>query len=255
MTIATPETVMFWFLAPVAVLAALGMLLVKKAVHSALLLAWVMITLAIFYIAQDALFLGIVQIVVYTGAVMMLFLFILMLVGVDSSDSLTETIPHLRGIAITAAVGFGGLIVALIGRATVGHPAMGLEQANAAGNVQALAQLLFSNYVWPFEVVSALLITAALGAMVLAHHQRTVAKPTQRDLSIARFRTGSLSDAAGLPGPGVFARHNAVDVPALLPDGTPAPTSISATLKARGDIKESGQFQLDEVDTTIVEEK
>jgi len=99
---------MFWVLAPISVIAALGMLLVKKAVHSALLLAWVMVTLAIFYIAQDAVFLGIVQIVVYTGAVMMLFLFILMLVGVDSSDSLTETIPGLRPIAITAAIGFGG---------------------------------------------------------------------------------------------------------------------------------------------------
>jgi NADH-quinone oxidoreductase subunit J len=255
MIIQTPEAVMFWILAPIAVLAALGMLLVKKAVHSALLLAWVMITLAIFYIAQDALFLGIVQIVVYTGAVMMLFLFILMLVGVDSSDSLKETITGLRPIAITAAIGFGGLMVSLIGRATLGHSAMGLAQANSAGNVQSLAQLLFSEYVWPFEVVSALLITAALGAMVLAHHQRTVARPTQRESAIARFRTGSLASAAGLPGPGVFARHNAVDVPALLPDGSPAPTSISATLKARGDMLESAQFQLDVVDTTVVEEK
>ena len=88
----TPEAVLFWILAPLAVVAALGMLFAKKAVHSALLLAWVMVTLAIFYIAQDALFLGIVQIVVYTGAVMMLFLFILMLVGVDSADSLVESI-------------------------------------------------------------------------------------------------------------------------------------------------------------------
>jgi NADH-quinone oxidoreductase subunit J len=255
MIIQTPEAVMFWILAPVAVLAALGMLLVKKAVHSALLLAWVMITLAIFYIAQDALFLGIVQIVVYTGAVMMLFLFILMLVGVDASDSLKETIPGLRPIAITAAVGFGGLLTSLIGRGVVGHSPIGLKDANAEGNVQALAHLLFSTYVWPFEVVSALLITAALGAMVLAHHQRTVARPTQRESAIARFRTGSLADAAGLPGPGVYARHNAVDVPALLPDGTPAPTSISATLKARGDMLESSQFQLDVVDTTVVEEK
>jgi NADH-quinone oxidoreductase subunit J len=255
MIIQTPEAVMFWVLAPIAVLAALGMLLVKKAVHSALLLAWVMITLAIFYIAQDALFLGIVQIVVYTGAVMMLFLFILMLVGVDSSDSLKETIPGLRPIAITAAIGFGGLLTSLIGRALVGHDAVGLDQANSAGNVQALAKLIFSTYVWPFEVVSALLITAALGAMVLAHHERTVARPTQRESAIARFRTGSLASAAGLPGPGVFARHNAVDVPALLPDGSPAPTSISATLKARGDMLESAQFQLDVVDTTVVEEK
>ena len=253
--IQTPEAVMFWVLAPLSVIAALGMLLVKKAVHSALLLAWVMITLAIFYIAQDALFLGIVQIVVYTGAVMMLFLFILMLVGVDASDSLTETISGLRPIAITAAVGFGGLFVSLIGRAKLGRDAVGLTAANANGNVEGLAQQLFSTYVWPFEVVSALLITAALGAMVLAHHQRSVARPTQREQSIARFRSGSLAGAAGLPSPGVYARHNAVDVPALLPDGSAAPTSISATLKARGDMLESRSFELGEVDNTVAEEK
>jgi NADH-quinone oxidoreductase subunit J len=250
-----PESVLFWIMGPLAVLAALGMLLVKKAVHSALLLAWVMITLAFFYIAQGALFLGIVQVVVYTGAVMMLFLFILMLVGVDASDSLTETIRGLRPIAITAALGFGGLMVSLIGRATLGRQPVGLEEANAAGNVQGLAQLLFSTYVWPFEVVSALLITAALGAMVLAHHQREVARPTQRDLSEQRFRTGSLATAAGLPGPGVFARHNAVDVPALLPDGTPAPASISETLRSRGDMIDSSQFQLDQINTEVTEEK
>mgnify|MGYP000979432373 CR=1 FL=1 len=253
--IQTPEAIMFWVLAPLSVIASLGMLLVKKAVHSALLLAWVMITLAIFYIAQDALFLGIVQIVVYTGAVMMLFLFILMLVGVDASDSLTETISGLRPIAITAAVGFGGLFVSLISRATLGRDAVGLKEANANGNVEGLAQQLFSTYVWPFEVVSALLITAALGAMVLAHHQRSVARPTQREQSIARFRSGSLAGAAGLPSPGVFARHNAVDVPALLPDGSAAPTSISATLKARGDMLESRSFELGEVDNTVAEEK
>jgi len=253
--IQTPETIMFWVLAPLSVIAALGMLLVKKAVHSALLLAWVMITLAIFYIAQDALFLGIVQIVVYTGAVMMLFLFILMLVGVDASDSLTETISGLRPIAITAAVGFGGLFVSLISRATLGRDAVGLKEANANGNVEGLAQQLFSTYVFPFEVVSALLITAALGAMVLAHHQRSVARPTQREQSIARFRSGSLAGAAGLPSPGVFARHNAVDVPALLPDGSAAPTSIWATLKARGDMLESRSFELGEVDNTVAEEK
>jgi len=250
-----PESVLFWIMGPLAVLAALGMLLVKKAVHSALLLAWVMITLAFFYIAQGALFLGIVQVVVYTGAVMMLFLFILMLVGVDASDSLTETIRGLRPIAITAALGFGGLMVSLIGRATLGREPVGLEEANAAGNVQGLAHLLFSTYVWPFEVVSALLITAALGAMVLAHHQREVARPTQRDLSEQRFRSGSLATAAGLPGPGVFARHNAVDVPALLPDGTPAPASISETLRTRGDMIDSSQFQLDQIKTEVTEEK
>ncbi|MFZ4124273.1 MAG: NADH-quinone oxidoreductase subunit J [Candidatus Planktophila sp.] len=250
-----PESILFWIMGPLAVIAALGMLLVKKAVHSALLLAWVMITLAFFYIAQGALFLGIVQIVVYTGAVMMLFLFILMLVGVDASDSLTETIRGLRPIAITAAIGFGGLMVSLIGRASLGRESVGLDAANAAGNVEGLAYQLFSTYVFPFEAISALLITAAMGAMVLAHHQREVPRSTQRDLSEQRFRTGSLATAAGLPGPGVFARHNAVDVPALLHDGTPAPASISETLRTRGDMIDSAQFQLDQINTEVRDEK
>jgi len=240
-----PEAILFWILAPLAVVSALGMLFVKKAVHSALLLAWVMVTLAIFYIAQDALFLGIVQIVVYTGAVMMLFLFILMLVGVDSSDSLVENIRGQRPASIAAAIGLGGLIISLISRANIGVETIGLQDANSMGNVQGLAQQLFTNYVWAFEVVSALLITAALGAMVLAHSTSTKSRTAQRDQSIARFRGASLATAAGLPSSGVFARHNAVDVPALLPDGSPAPTSISATLEARGDMLSSKPFELE----------
>jgi len=238
----TPEAVLFWVMSPMAVLAALGMLLVKKAVHSALLLAWVMITLAIFYIAEDALFLGIVQVVVYTGAVMMLFLFILMLVGVDSSDSLVENIKGQRPASILAAVGLAGLLLSLIARAVTHVESVGLTAANSNGNVQGIAQELFTRYVWAFEVVSALLITAALGAMVLAHSERKHA--SQRQLSVDRFRKGSLAQTAGLPASGVYARHNAVDVPALLPDGSSAPTSISPTLQARGDIIESAPFEL-----------
>jgi NADH-quinone oxidoreductase subunit J len=240
----TPEAALFYFLAPLSVIAALGMLVVKKAVHSALLLAWVMISLAIFYIAQDALFLGIVQVVVYTGAVMMLFLFILMLVGVDSSDSLIENIKGQRAAAVTAAIGISGLLLSLIGRATLVNDSVGLAGANQNGNVNGLAEQLFTKYVWAFEVVSALLITAALGAMVLAHSQKTKSKFAQRDLSIARFRKASLGEAAGLPGSGVYALHNAVDVPALLPTGKAAPTSISAVLEARGDMIDSKSFEM-----------
>ena len=243
-TTQTPESVLFYFLAPLSVLAALGMLFVKKAVHSALLLAWVMISLAIFYIAQDALFLGIVQVIVYTGAVMMLFLFILMLVGVDTSDSLVETIKGHRAIALLAAVGISGLLISLISRATMVYDAVGLAAANRSGNVNGLAEQLFTKYVWAFEVVSALLITAALGAMVLAHSQRSKSNFVQRDLSIARFRKDSLGEAAGLPGSGVYALHNAVDVPALLPTGKAAPTSISAVLEARGDMIDSKNFEM-----------
>ena len=91
-------------------------------------------------------------------------------------------------------------------------------------------------------MISALLIVAALGAMVLAHSERK--HLSQRQLSVNRFRQGSLADTAGLPASGVYARHNAVDVPALLPDGSAAPTSISATLEARGDIIATAPFEL-----------
>jgi NADH-quinone oxidoreductase subunit J len=230
------EAAVFWILAPVAVLAALGMLVTRKAVHSALLLALTMLSLAVFYIAQDAAFLGVVQVVVYTGAVMMLFLFVLMLVGVDSGDSLVETLRGQRVAAVVAGIGFGALLVFGIGDVALDDA--GLDRANADGNIVGLANLIFSRYVFAFEVTSALLITAALGAMVLAHREQIFAKPTQRELSERRFRDGG-PGGAPLPPPGVYARHNAVDTPALLPDGTPAEQSVSAVLAARGDVRES----------------
>lgn len=240
------STVIFWLLAPMTVAAALGMLLVKKAVHSAILLAFVMINLAVFYIMQDAAFLGIVQIVVYTGAVMMLFLFILMLVGVDSSDSLVENIKGLRPTAIFTGLALMAVLTSLIARATTGRSVVGLEEANFEGNVQGLARLLFRDYVWAFEVISALLITAALGAMVLAHTEKSPeARLSQRVRSMARFRGASIGTAAGLPGSGVFARHNAVDVPALLPDGKPSDLSISTVLSQRGDVQETKSYALE----------
>jgi NADH-quinone oxidoreductase subunit J len=252
----TGESIIFWLLAPLTVLAALGMLFVKKAMHSAILLAFVMISLAVFYLIQDAPFLGIVQIVVYTGAVMMLFLFILMLVGVDSSDSLVENIKGLRGVAITTALAFAAAITSLIARAEFGQEPIGLRAANANGNVEGLAKLLFSQYVWGFEVISALLITAALGAMVLAHTQKSPeAKLSQRVRSAARFRGASIGTAAGLPGSGVFARNNAVDMPALLPDGRPSDLSISSVLSERGDVQETKEFSLDALPKVDEEEK
>ena len=246
----------FWILAPLTVLAALGMLFVKKAVHSAILLAFVMISLAIFYISLEAPFLGVVQIVVYTGAVMMLFLFILMLVGVDSSDSLVENIKGLRTSAILVSVALASVLVSLVGRAEIGKAPIGLTGANVDGNVQGLAALLFRDYVWAFEVISALLITAALGAMVLAHTEKSPeARLTQRFRSMARFRGESIGTAAGLPGSGVFARHNAVDVPALLPDGKPADLSISTVLSQRGDVQETKRYALEGLPKIDGEEK
>jgi NADH-quinone oxidoreductase subunit J len=224
------ETITFWVLAVVSVAAALGMVVSRKAVYSALMLGLVMLSLAVLYAVQDAPFLAAVQIVVYTGAVMMLFLFVLMLVGVDSSDSLVETIRGQRFWAIVAGLGFAVLLALAIGNATIGD-ATGLAGATqqAGGNVPALAQLIFTRYVFAFEVTSALLITAALGAMVLAHRERAAPKPTQKDLSRARFQafgeTGRIPTP--LPGPGTYARHNAIDMPALLPDGSVSELSVN----------------------------
>ena len=241
----TPEAVLFFILAPIMVLAALGMLFVKKAVHSALLLAVVMIGLAIFYIANEAPFLGIVQIVVYTGAVMMLFLFILMLVGVDSSDSLQETIKGQRISAVIGSMGVGFLLISLLSRAELGRQYSGLDLVNGDGNVQAIAKTLFTRYVWAFEVISALLITAALGAMVLAHRERLMPRKTQRELAAERVRQSAIP-VAGLPGPGTYAQHNAVDIPALLPDGTPADSSVSKVIAARGELANPSTFRMNE---------
>jgi NADH-quinone oxidoreductase subunit J len=226
----TGEPVIFWFLAIVSVAAALGMILVRKAVYSALLLAVVMISFAVFYAVNDAPFLAFVQVIVYTGAVLMLFLFVVMIVGVSSTESMVETIRGQRAAAAIAGIAFIVLLVLGFGHATLPR-STGLKDANAAGgNVMGLARLIFTKYVFAFEVTSALLITAALGAMVLAHRERLTPKPTQRQLSEARTRSGRV---APLPPPGTYARHNAVDMPALLPDGSVSELSVSPVIARR----------------------
>lgn len=224
------EAVAFWVLGTIAVIGALGVVAAPKAVYSALCLASTMIALAVIYVAEDALFLGVVQIVVYTGAVMMLFLFVLMLIGVDSAQSLVETIRGQRIAGVLAGLGFGALLIAAIGSLKT-TTFSGLEKANADGNVQGLAQLIFTRYLWAFEMTSALLITAALGAMILAHRERLGRRKTQREMSIERFR--GVGRPTPMPNPGVYARRNAVDTPARLPDGSDEESSVSPIL--RGD--------------------
>jgi NADH-quinone oxidoreductase subunit J len=164
----------------------------------------------------------------------MLFLFVVMLVGVDASDSVVETIRGQRFMAVLGGLLLGSIFVIGLSQISLG-PVVGLDDANAGGNIPAIADILFSRYVFAFEVTSALLIVAAMGAMVLAHRERQEPRTTQAELSRQRFRGGQ--HPAPLPGPGVYARHNAVDTPALLPDGTPADVSVSRVLIARGDIR------------------
>ncbi|MDW4908312.1 NADH-quinone oxidoreductase subunit J [Streptomyces sp. ADMS] len=231
----TGEAVQFWVLGTVAVAGALCTVFMKRAVHSALCLAGTMIILAVFYLANGAYFLGVVQIIVYTGAIMMLFLFVVMLVGVTAADSLKETIKGQRWLALVCGLGFGILLTAGVGNASLKEFA-GLGQANANGNVEGLAALIFTKYVFAFEVTGALLITAAVGAMVLTHRERTERAKTQREMAEQRVRDGK--HLPPLPAPGVYARHNAVDVAGLLPDGTPAELSVMQTLRQRGQVRD-----------------
>jgi NADH-quinone oxidoreductase subunit J len=205
------------------------MILVRRAVHCALMLAVVMLCLATLYAMLGAPFLAFVQIIVYTGAVLMLFLFVLMLIGISSADSIVETIKGQRLAAGLAAIGFIVVLALAIGHAAIG-PAKPSTAANGTDNLSGLSSLIFTTYVFPFEVTGALLITAAVGAMVLAHRERTAPKPTQRDLAARRLASGQMAPD---PAPGVYALHDAADRPALLPDGSTSELSVSPTLSPR----------------------
>ena len=169
--IGTGETALFWILAPISVIAALGLLFARKSVHAALSMIVVMLIAGVFYIANEAPFVGIIQIVVYSGAVMMLFLFVVMLVGRDASDSLVETIKGQRLATVLVTVGLVALLTLVIGQVTWGG-AVGLAATNTeTGNVTGLAYLIFGRYVWIFEVSALLLITAAVVNLTLVTRQ------------------------------------------------------------------------------------
>jgi NADH-quinone oxidoreductase subunit J len=229
----TGEAAAFWVLGPLALFGALGMIFAKNAVHSALFLVLTMLSLGVIYMIQQAPFLGFVQIIVYTGAIMMLFLFVLMLVGRDSSDSVVEVLRGQRLFATILGIGIAGLLVGAVGRSFTDVTPVGLNgnEANGGnGNVENIGRSIFTDFLFPFELTSALLITAAVGAMVLGYVDRhTRGRRTQKELVEARFR-GEYQRPSPLPGPGVFATSSSVATPALLPDGSVAPESLSALI-------------------------
>ena len=230
----TGTEITFWICAVLAILGAVGLVTFHKPVYSALCLALVMISLAVIYASLGAPFLFAVQIIVYTGAILMLFLFVIMLVGVSSEDSFATTI---KGHGVTVAIAGVGVLILLavaVIQGVVDSP-VGMDAANAGGNVQGLAQLIFSKYVIAFESTAALLITAAVAAMVLAHPEVIKKKPGQAERAAERLEA-YVNDGIN-PGPrpnsGIFARHNSIATPALLPDGSVAQDSVSRVLADR----------------------
>jgi NADH-quinone oxidoreductase subunit J len=174
------ETLVFWVFGPISVGSAIAMLLQRNAVHAALFLVLNFFTIAVFYLVLGASFLFAVQIVVYAGAIMVLFLFVIMLLGVDREESLLERLRGQRVIGVVLGVGIAiELIVAI--RAGVGFSRLGPADfeavANRGGNAEAISRVLFRDYFFPFEVTSVLLIVAAIAVVVLAARQgRRVAR-------------------------------------------------------------------------------
>jgi len=163
------QLVLFWVMAPISVGSAIAMLLQRSAVYAALLLVVNFFTLGVFYLMLDAPFLFAVQIIVYAGAIMVLFLFVIMLLGVDRKESLIERLPAQRPLTVLFALLVAAEIFLAV-RLGVGFSGSGSPNfaANGGGSTQALAKVLFKNYFFPFEVTSVLLIIAAIAAIVMA---------------------------------------------------------------------------------------
>ena len=166
------ELIVFIVLAPLSVVAALGMVLSRNPVYSALLLVVNFFCLAGFYVLLEAQFVAAVQVIVYAGAIMVLFLFVLMLLGVESQEAVQETIKGQRPAAVLLTLGLLVAIVAALAAGVFDAAPSSLAAANEGGNVQAVGRLLFTRYTFAFETAGVLLVVAAVGALVLGKRQR-----------------------------------------------------------------------------------
>jgi NADH-quinone oxidoreductase subunit J len=191
------DNLVFWVFAPISVASAIGLLVMRNAVHSALFLIANFFTLAVFYLLLDAPFLFAVQIIVYAGAIMVLFLFVIMLLGVEGSEPARDRLRAQKPVAIALGVAFAAEIAAAI-HAGVGFATKapeGFDKVNAGGNPQAVAKVLFERYFFPFEVTSILLIVAAIAAMVLA--QRKSRAITQAEIQSRAVVVAPLPEDSG----------------------------------------------------------
>jgi NADH-quinone oxidoreductase subunit J len=179
------DWIVFWVIAPISILAAGAMVLARNAVHSALFLIVNFFTLAVFFLILGSPFLFVVQIIVYAGAIMVLFLFVIMLLGVDSPVPLTERLKGQRWLALLLGTGLVVEVFFAV-RLGIGFARQRLPDfaaVNRGGNTQALAGILFNRYFFPFEVTSVLLIVAAIGAML--HGRRRMAEEETIDVPVS----------------------------------------------------------------------
>mgnify|MGYP002738662765 CR=1 FL=1 len=233
----TGEAILFWVTAIIMVAGAFGVLFFKKAAYSAISMVTVMIGLAVLYFAQGAPFMGVVQIVVYTGAIMMLFLFVLMMIGLQATDNYMN---QNRANIVWAVVGSAVLAIvlsAIIWNANLPAAAEYGVDPYSNAPIENLALVLFSDFWFSMELAAALLITAAVGAVLLTHGDRLSPKRTQKhvvDAKMAAYQeTGR--HVGQHTAPGVYASSTAFDVGALSGEThKPVTDSIPRVLRVRG---------------------
>ena len=238
------ETIIFAIMAVAMVaLAVYGLLIARKAVYSVVSVIFIMVGLAVLYTALEAPFMGVAQVVVYTGAILMMFLFVLMLIGVDSSDSTHETLKAQRPVALVGGIGVAGILIGVV-LGAANPDAVGLAAANADGNPVGVAQSILTNHILTLELTGTLLIVAALGAMTLTHRDRIHTPITQE----ARAHQGVrdfVTDGRHIghkPNPGVYAESNSSANPALTAYGKPLDNSVNRVLQVRGQMRTVGQI-------------
>ncbi len=176
-TIALPDLFTFIFAGLAALVGAGGVILARNPVHSALMLVMTLFSVAVLFVEQDAQFLAAVQVIVYAGAIVVLFLFVIMLLGVDRREVIQrDPLPAQRPLAVVAAI-LVLLEIGLLARShwSTGQPAVVGPTNGGQTNIVELARAVFTTYLLPFEATSALLVIAVLGAVVLA---RRAATPT-----------------------------------------------------------------------------
>ena len=180
------DGVVFFVMALAAIGSAGWLIFQRNPVHAAMLLVATLFAVAVLFVLQQAHFLAAVQVIVYAGAIVVLFLFVIMLLGVDKREDLHETIPFQRPIAL----GLGAVLlvlVVLLGGGTWATGAPNTDPAtqllDGSGTVEVLGRTLFGRFLWPFEVVSLLLVVAAIGAVVLARRAHEEAEEDQTDLA------------------------------------------------------------------------
>ncbi|MGZ4676202.1 MAG: NADH-quinone oxidoreductase subunit J [Acidimicrobiia bacterium] len=177
------EAFLFFLFAGIALIAALGVVLAPNPVHAALSLVSVLIAIAVLFIVQNAQLLAAVQVIVYAGAIVVLFLFVIMLLGVDRREPTTELHRLQREVAIVVGVVVAAGLIMLLrgGWATGEHSTRGLV-APKGGNVKAVAESLFTTFLWPFELTAVLLVIAVIGGVVLARRSHLPADEELQEL-------------------------------------------------------------------------